>query len=92
MGQKEYEVEMQFSSGLVSYPIRTKTGEEFIDGEQPVYGSTTDMSSIAASRVSMPTSVANSYLSIREESQEAKPPGHITLTVERPKRKVCLFL
>ncbi|EDO30431.1 predicted protein, partial [Nematostella vectensis] len=59
-GQKEYEVELQFSSGLVGYPARTNTGEEFIDGEEPIYGSRADLKSIAspnssrrASRISM---------------------------------------
>lgn len=59
-GQKEYEVELQFTSGLVGYPARTNTGEEFIDGEEPVYGSKGDLKSLASptssrrpSRISM---------------------------------------
>jgi len=45
-GQKEYEVELQFTSGITGYPDRVKTGwEENKDGEEPVPGSTTDMAS-----------------------------------------------
>lgn len=45
-GQKEYEVELQFSSGLTSHPDRLKTGwEENRDGEDPVPGSSSDVSS-----------------------------------------------
>ncbi len=93
-GQKEYEVEMQFSSGLVSYPVRTKTGEEFVDGEQPVYGSVTDMSSIAASRTSMqPPSKAPSMLNIGDEGSEfVMGQSNIKLTVEPPKRKVSITI
>ena len=89
MGQKEYEVELQFTSGLVSYPIRTKTGEEFVDGEQPVYGSVSDIASIAASRVSLPNSRANSVLSLQEKNADAKPGmSNIKVTVDPPNKKV----
>ena len=45
-GQKEYEVELQFSSGMLSYPDRVNTGgEEYRDGEYPVPGSLTDLHS-----------------------------------------------
>lgn len=45
-GQKEYEVELQFTSGLVSHPDRLKTGwEDNRDGEDPVPGSSSDLSS-----------------------------------------------
>ena len=44
-GQKEYEVELQFSSGLTGYPDRVKTGwEEERDGEKAEVGSSTDVS------------------------------------------------
>ncbi|XP_076802649.1 uncharacterized protein LOC143446753 isoform X2 [Clavelina lepadiformis] len=33
-GQKEYEVELQFSSALLSYPDRVQTAEEAVDGEK----------------------------------------------------------
>ena len=93
MGQKEYEVELQFTSGMVSYPIRTKTGEDFVDGEQPVYGSTTDIGSIAASRVSMPNSRANSFFSVKSGAAGAKAGGGpIKLTVDPPKRKVSFHI
>ena len=45
-GQKEYEVELQFSSGLTGHPDRLKTGwEDNRDGEDPVPGSSSDVSS-----------------------------------------------
>ena len=45
-GQKEYEVELQFSSGMLSYPDRVNTGgEEYRDGEYPVPGSLPDLHS-----------------------------------------------
>ena len=92
MGQKEYEVELQFTSGMISYPIRTKTGEEFVDGEHPVYGSVSDMASIAASRVSMPNSRASSFLNMKDGPTDVKVTGsNIKLTVDPPKRKVCIY-
>ena len=49
-GQKEYEVELQFSSGLTGYPDRVKTGwEEARDGEEPEAGSSGDVSMEAGS-------------------------------------------
>ena len=33
-GQKEYEVELQFSSGLLGYPDRVVNSEQSIDGEK----------------------------------------------------------
>ena len=44
-GQKEYEVELQFTSNLLGHPKRTKTGEELPDGEEPVFGSHSDLQS-----------------------------------------------
>ena len=44
-GQKEYEVELQFSSGILAFPDRVKTGEEYRDGEAPIPGSLEDISS-----------------------------------------------
>lgn len=39
-GQKEFEVELQFSSGLLSHPDRVNTGGELNkDGENPIAGS-----------------------------------------------------
>ncbi|XP_038052469.1 uncharacterized protein LOC119725181 [Patiria miniata] len=42
-GHKEYEVELQFSSNLLSYPDRTRTAEEAVDGDEPIMGSTADV-------------------------------------------------
>ena len=93
MGQKEYEVELQFTSGLIGYPIRTKTGEECIDGEQPIYGSNTDLASIAASRVSMPNSIASSFFNTKDGASDVKATGsNIKVTLNAPKRKVSFFL
>lgn len=58
-GQKEYEVELQFTSGILSYPSRTNIDEENIDGEEPIFGSRIDLkspspsSSRRGSRISM---------------------------------------
>ncbi|PVD32684.1 hypothetical protein C0Q70_08129 [Pomacea canaliculata] len=50
-GQKEYEVELQFTSGLTGHPDRLKTGwEENKDGEDPVPGSSSDLGSDSASQ------------------------------------------
>ena len=39
-GEKEYEVELQFSSALVNHPDRINLGgEEYKDSENPVLGS-----------------------------------------------------
>ena len=48
-GQKEYEVELQFSSGILSYPSRTNIDEENIDGEEPIFGSRMDLKSATPS-------------------------------------------
>lgn len=48
-GQKEYEVELQFTSGILSYPSRTNIDEENIDGEEPIYGSRMDLKSSPSS-------------------------------------------
>ena len=91
-GQKEYEVELQFSSGLVSFPVRTKTGEDFIDGEKPQYGSNPDFASPAVSRVSIGSS--HSHLgsqyglqgSTENTDTKAGTSGQ-SLAVEVPERK-----
>ncbi|XP_013405388.1 uncharacterized protein LOC106170172 [Lingula anatina] len=44
-GQKEYEVELQFLSGILSHPDRVNTGEEAKDGEEPIPGSHSNMGS-----------------------------------------------
>ena len=49
-GQKEYEVELQFTSNLLGHPNRTNTEEDFIDGEEPVYGSRSDLQSQISNR------------------------------------------
>ena len=56
-GQKEYEVELQFTSGLLGAPDRTKTKEENIDGEKAIFGSRSDMGSPAFSHSSRTDSV-----------------------------------
>ncbi|CAD5113719.1 DgyrCDS2883 [Dimorphilus gyrociliatus] len=54
-GQKEYEVELQFSSGMLGFPDRINTGEEYRDGEAPIPGSLGDIddSNISQSRISL---------------------------------------
>ena len=69
--------------------MRTKTGEEFVDGEKPVYGSNPDMASIAASKASLQPSRSLSFFG--DDNKEMKPGpsnNNIKLTVEPPKRKV----
>ena len=49
--QKEYEVELQFSSSLVNHPDRINLdGEEYKDSENPVLGSTVGSHSHLADR------------------------------------------
>nr|XP_002734565.1 PREDICTED: uncharacterized protein LOC100373469 [Saccoglossus kowalevskii] len=45
-GQKEYEVELQFSSSILSFPDRIKGAEDPVDGELPVAGSRPDLNSL----------------------------------------------
>lgn len=44
-GQKEFEVELHFTSGLLGYPDRVRSAEEYRDGEKPLPGSTSTMGS-----------------------------------------------
>ncbi|KAL8561388.1 hypothetical protein ACOMHN_063315 [Nucella lapillus] len=71
--QKEYEVELQFSSGLTGHPDRLKTGwEDNRDGEDPLPGSSSDLSSQpnsqAVSQVSLSSAVDSGHLSHRSAS------------------------
>lgn len=51
LGQKEHEVELEFSSVLMNYPDRVKTdGEEYKDAEVPILGSMISASTHHASR------------------------------------------
>ena len=71
-GHKEYEVELQFSSNLLSYPDRTKTAEEAIDGDEPIVGSVAEVVStsgefvIARSKYSDTGEAALSSLRLRQ--------------------------
>jgi hypothetical protein len=44
-GQKEYEVELEFSSSITGFPSRVNPGEEYRDGEEPIPGSMSSMNS-----------------------------------------------
>ncbi|XP_052761377.1 uncharacterized protein LOC128204074 isoform X2 [Mya arenaria] len=56
-GMKEYEVELEFSSALTAYPDRRRTGgEEYRDGEAPMLGSQSDLSSDMGSHASLQSS------------------------------------
>ena len=64
-GQKEYEVELQFSSGILAYPDRDNTDEARHDGEDPVavslshlYTDTTANTSKIASDATVGSSVS----------------------------------
>ncbi|EDV22569.1 uncharacterized protein TRIADDRAFT_58934 [Trichoplax adhaerens] len=49
-GQKEYEVELQFSSNMIAFPDRTRVVEETKDGEKPVFGSRVNLQTDGESR------------------------------------------
>ena len=67
-GQKEYEVELQFSSGLTGYPDRVKTGwEEARDGEEPEAGSSGDVSMEAGSNPGLVLSKYEFYLKTKKK-------------------------
>ncbi|KAL4218371.1 Orofacial cleft 1 candidate [Mactra antiquata] len=56
-GMKEYEVELEFSSAMTAYPDRRHTGgEEYRDGEAPMLGSQSDLSSQMGSNPSLQSS------------------------------------
>ena len=82
-GQKEYEVELQFTSGLLGAPDRTKTKEENIDGEKAIFGSRSDMGSPAFSHSSRTDSVISAGREADESSSALteKPP---MLVVDQP--------
>ena len=44
-GQKEFEVELHFTSSMIGYPDRVRSAEEYRDGEKPLPGSTSTMTS-----------------------------------------------
>ncbi|PIK53786.1 hypothetical protein BSL78_09280 [Apostichopus japonicus] len=65
-GQKEYEVELQFSSQLMSFPDRVKGAEEAVDGEQPIPGSSLSVDS-AGKIKSSSGSLQGSMQSVKEK-------------------------
>ena len=54
-GQKEYEVELGFTSGLLGAPDRTRNAGDNIDGEVAVFGSRSDINSSLSRRTSVGT-------------------------------------
>lgn len=84
-GQKEYEVELQFTSGLLSSPDRTRTNEENVDGEKAIFGSRQDMQSqmsFEKSRVSLRSmSSEPSTARLAEESSSSSSDKKPMLTV-----------
>lgn len=73
-GQKEYEVELQFTAGLLSSPDRTRTQEENIDGEKAIFGSKSDLQSQQnMSRLSFRSNsiMGSSMMKIDETNSEA---------------------
>lgn len=53
-GQKEYEVELQFTSGLLGFPDRLRDSESAVDGNDPVLGLKDEaMEALAGSRSSL---------------------------------------
>ncbi|KAK7091940.1 uncharacterized protein [Littorina saxatilis] len=101
--QKEYEVELQFTSGLTGHPDRVKTGwEDNRDGEDPVPGSASDLSSEpglsqALSQVSLTSAGDSGHVSHRStrsaksiDSKRGKFAGTTILSrvINRDKRKL----
>ncbi|CAH3160843.1 unnamed protein product [Porites lobata] len=94
-GQKEYEVELQFTSGILSYPSRTNIDEENIDGEEPIFGSRIDLkspspsSSRRGSRISMMGSSffgSSAHIESAVEEKEGMGSSH-NLQVEVPEMR-----
>ena len=73
-GQKEYEVELQFTAGLLSSPDRTRTQEENIDGEKAIFGSKSDIQSqqnMSRSSFRSNSMMGSSLMKIDETNSEA---------------------
>ncbi|ELU11189.1 hypothetical protein CAPTEDRAFT_202332 [Capitella teleta] len=80
-GQKEYEVELQFSSGMVAYPDRVNIGDEYRDGEAPVPGSIENMQAIQQGETSSFEDNMNlSGLTITDTDSITKPPLPMDVT------------
>lgn len=70
-GQKEFEVELHFTSSMVGYPDRVRSAEEYRDGEKPLPGSTSTMDSDEGSSASLsPTD--SGTVEIRSEATASK--------------------
>ncbi|KAJ8020621.1 hypothetical protein HOLleu_40259 [Holothuria leucospilota] len=68
-GQKEYEVELQFSSQLMSFPDRVKGAEEAVDGEQPIPGSSMSVDSAGEKLKTSEQNLQGSSQSLQEKKQ-----------------------
>ncbi|ELU07382.1 hypothetical protein CAPTEDRAFT_226170 [Capitella teleta] len=80
-GQKEYEVELQFSSGMVAYPDRVNIGDEYRDGEAPLPGSIENMQAIQQGETSSFEDNMNlSGLTITDTDSITKPPLPMDVT------------
>ncbi|VDI72896.1 Hypothetical predicted protein [Mytilus galloprovincialis] len=70
-GQKEHEVELHFTSGLIGYPDRVRSAEEYRDGEKPLPGSISTMASDDGSSTSLsPTD--SGTIEVRSEATTSK--------------------
>jgi len=86
-GQKEYEVELQFTAGLLSSPDRTRTNEENIDGEKAIFGSKSDLQSRAgSSRLSLRSngSMASSNIKMGETNNNNNNNSDSSIRKEHP--------
>ena len=86
-GQKEYEVELQFTAGLLSSPDRTRTNEENIDGEKAIFGSKSDLQSRAgSSRLSFGSngSIASSNVKVGETNNNNNNSEESSMNKEHP--------
>ena len=79
-GQKEYEVELGFTSGMLGAPDRTRNAGENIDGEMAVFGSRSDVNSSMSQR----TNVGRSE---EVEGGSVRPKSAITNWLHNMKKK-----
>ncbi|XP_046362564.2 uncharacterized protein LOC124139499 [Haliotis rufescens] len=88
-GQKEYEVELQFTSGITGYPDRIRTGwEENKDGEEPVPGSTSDMASDRSQQNSQPSLMGNTSSDLDTTNHSVAATTKVRLSEKGKKREI----
>ena len=67
-GQKEYEVELQFTSGLLGFPDRTNDPQSVVDGNDPILDEDAEAeAALAASRSSRRGSTVSGHSDAKSE-------------------------